>query len=225
VALFVREAIAGRVKTRLAAAIGPSAAAEIYAAMQRDSIELVRALVGEAGVLVYDGAPPTQCPGRWTLLAQEGADLGERLRHASRELQRRQKFPVLFLGSDSPDLPRRHLRSAMRALRTHDVALGATPDGGVWCIGLRRACAELLSEIPWSSPDTGAALRNRVQEHELKLAELDPWQDVDELGDLVALAARIAADPETAPHTARWLREHDGPWRRRAQPGRLGDFA
>ena len=225
VAILVREARPGHVKTRLAATIGAAPAASLYVSMLADTLACVAPLAGDAGILLCDGVAPTAQPPNFRCWPQRGHDLGERLRNATLELSEAGCMPLLFLGSDSPDLPADSIRAAMAALSSHELVLGATQDGGVWCIGQRRACGELFVDVPWSSPSTGAALRNRARTLGLKLAELAPWQDVDELNDLLALAQRIDADPSSAPHTRRWLLDHRGPWQNGPMKGLPGETA
>lgn len=215
-AVFLKQPWPGHVKTRLASSIGASGAAALYRAFACDT--LVRALSIPAASLrlVHDGPAPR----RWLPAGlshrlegcaqrpQPDGDLGTRLARAFDEAHREGLGPLLVLGSDSPDLPAAHIRGALAALDDADLVLGAVPDGGVWCIGLRRPVPGFFDGVPWSSPGTGEALRNRGAQLGLKLAEPPPWFDVDVAADLRALRERLAKDPAAAPWTARWLAQH-----------------
>lgn len=216
VAVFLKQPWPGHVKTRLASSIGASAAAALYRAFACDTLGTVLEL-GAAGVrLVHDGPAPR----RWLPAGlshrlegcaqrpQPDGNLGARLAHAFGEAAREGIGPLLVLGSDSPDLPRGHIERALAALGHADLVLGAVPDGGVWCIGLRRDVPGFFDGIPWSSPGTGEALRNRGEQLGLKLVEPPAWFDVDVAADLRALRERLAPAPAAAPWTARWLAQH-----------------
>lgn len=206
--LFVKEPTPGRVKTRLAPALGAAGAAELYRAFVVDTLTL--ALNSPAGHcrIFHAGAPPSlwiddEWPSnRVTEAAQSGADLGARLDDAFRL----GPTPMLILGSDSPDLPPAHLRSALQALADGaEVVLGDAGDGGVWCIGLDRHRPGFFGSIPWSTPQTGDALRNRADQTGLKRVEVAPWYDCDLPEDLRALAARLRQQATGANMTRHWL--------------------
>jgi len=217
IAIFVKRPVAGQVKTRLARSIGDRSAASLYTAMLHDTVTAATKSGVPSGLLVHEGADPQQwlppLPAGWGLLPQVPGELGERLAAAVRAASNCSMLPVLLLGSDSPDLPQRLLREALEALSSHDLVLGPTADGGVWCIGLRAEQPGLFIDIPWSQPGTGAALRNRAEALGLKFADLTPWRDVDVWEDLLDLAGRLARAGGGAERTRAWLERHDGPWR------------
>jgi glycosyltransferase A (GT-A) superfamily protein (DUF2064 family) len=102
---------------------------------------------------------------------------------------------VLVVGSDLPKLGVDHLRSAERALDAADVALGPAADGGYWLVAQKRPGVDLFSGIPWSSPDTLAATRRRLEALGATWVELDRLNDLDTEADLRA----ALADPGLAP--------------------------
>jgi rSAM/selenodomain-associated transferase 1 len=204
--IFVKEPRPGRVKTRLARSIGEARAAALYRAFVQDTLTLASNAGARHRRIFHDGAPPGDWAGGaatgFTPRPQVAGDLGRRLDEAFRD----GPCPLLILGSDSPDLPRAHLLSALRALDDGaQLVLGATHDGGVWCIGLDRRCPALLADIPWSSTDTGDALRNRADALGLNRVEVAPWYDCDLEADLQALVARLHGEPAAATMTRRLL--------------------
>ncbi|RKZ13136.1 hypothetical protein DRQ53_00565 [bacterium] len=206
--LFVKEALPGMVKTRLARSIGDTQAAALYKAFVVDSLTL--ALNSAAGHcrIFHAGAAPSGWAGldwptqRMSEVPQSDGDLGMRLDGAFQT----GPCPMLILGSDSPDLPATYLHSALQALAEGaEVVLGAAGDGGVWCIGLDRHHPGFFDALPWSSPDTGDALRNRADSSGLKRAEVHAWYDCDLQEDLDALITRLRREPDGATMTRRWL--------------------
>lgn len=204
--IFVKEPLAGQAKTRLARAIGNAAAARLYEAFVADTLTLASNVGARHCRIFHDGAPPSGWLDggvdgfdEWP---QSAGDLGQRLDRAFQD----GPCPLLMLGSDSPDLPRTHLRSALDALAAGaELVLGATSDGGVWCIGLDRPHPSLWTGIPWSSPATGDALRNRGDALGLNRVEVAPWYDCDLQEDLDALVRRLHDRPDAATMTRRLL--------------------
>lgn len=208
VGIFVKEARAGHAKTRLIPRLGAAGAASLYTAFLGDTVTLARES-GAGVVLFHDGpAPGPELPAGVAAVPQGPGDLGDRLETATGAAERDGRFPLLFLGSDSPDLPASLLGDALEALTRYDVVLGPATDGGVWCIGLQRAHPGFFADLPWSSRETGAALRNRALQLGLNPAALAPWSDVDDPADLDALIQRLTREGTTAPRTLAWLREH-----------------
>jgi glycosyltransferase A (GT-A) superfamily protein (DUF2064 family) len=124
---------------------------------------------------------------------------------------------ALAVSGDNPTLPKSLIHDAVVALRTCDAVLGPTPDGGYYLVGFRRAALALrhrervLRSI-FSRHLGGADAREStlyaMADAGLSVATLDPWPDVDNLGDLRRLAAELVASPEAAPATSAWLTRH-----------------
>jgi rSAM/selenodomain-associated transferase 1 len=212
VGIFVKEPRPGAVKTRLARSIGETAATELYRAFVADTLTLALNSPARHCRIFHAGIPltrwlddpwPASAASRFSELAQSEGDLGRRLDRAFEA----GPTPMLILGSDSPDLPAAHIRSALNALGDGaSVVLGPVEDGGVWCIGLDGPRPDLFRSIPWSSPATGDALRNRADELGLNPVEVVPWYDCDLQEDLDALVARLRRHADGATMTRRCLR-------------------
>lgn len=196
---------AGRVKTRLAKAIGPERAAELYRAFLLDTFALVDAALPEVSfarvfACALDPNEPLSfasqlAPPGWRVAEQRGADLGERI-EAARAITRADQ--VVILGSDSPGTPRARIVSAFEALdRGADAVFGPTEDGGYYLIALPGPRPALLRNIPWSTPEVMEATRRAGAQAKLQLAELPLGWDIDEAEDL----ARILTSGEPMVHT------------------------
>lgn len=185
--LFLKEPRPGRVKTRLGAGIGMTAAAwwfrhqamRVIRRLGRDPRwRMVLAVTPDAEGLtsrVWPAGPP-----RWP---QGRGDLGARM---ARALGAMPPGPVLIVGADIPDLGAAHVAACFRLLGRHEAVLGPAPDGGYWAVGLRRGGravpAALFRGVRWS---TGHALTDTLA----SLAPLDVGfgpvrADVDGAGDL-----------------------------------------
>ncbi len=200
--MFARVPLPGACKTRLAAAVGPNAAAEVARAL------LVRTLGlggGRDCQLHFD--PPaelagavTLAPSGWSVEPQCEGDLGARMAAALEEAFRRGYERVALIGSDTVGLEQSILDRAFRLLRHHDVALGPAADGGYYLVGLRAPPRPGLFEaIPWSTPSVLDQTLARCRTLGLSVELLERLADVDEVGDLRALAeelSRSGRDPE-----------------------------
>lgn len=201
--VFAKLPTPGQVKTRLATAIGPDAAATVYEAMLRDVVRRLQA-VRARRVLVYTpasgGAFFAAIGGRrFELAPQMGRDLGDRMTAFFDVEFARGSRSVVIVGSDSPDLPIEHIERAFAALDRHDVVVGPCDDGGFYLIGLAQPVRGLFDGVAWSRRDTLA--QTLVQSHRLGLRThtIDSWYDVDAIEDLhrlrdAVLRESLAAD-------------------------------
>ena len=206
--VMAKAPIPGTVKTRLA--LPPQNAADLQAALITDTVEKAQTLAPTT----VAGAPPDRLdlirpllPGTVNLLPQAPGDLGDRMLAAARTLFAASPDPVLILGTDAPTLPAEAIESAAAALDLHDISIIRSFDGGYVLLGLRRPVGAVFRGVDWS---TGAVFRQTLRgadEAGLSVHEGAPWYDVDEPGDLARLREELAAHPERAPRTARFLGE------------------
>jgi rSAM/selenodomain-associated transferase 1 len=215
VAILTRRPEPGVSKTRLAAAIGNEAAADLARAMLLDVAEVVRAAELWHPVLAVEPPEATSeladLTGIADTRAQLAGDIGVRMLSVALELEREGYGPLLLVGSDLPLLSAGLIHHALRALRRADVVCSPAVDGGYSLLGMRRAYPAVLdtSEIEWSGP--------RVLEDSLRLAEaaglshgtIAPLDDIDTIEDLDALRTELQRrklDGQALPrHTAEAL--------------------
>ncbi len=161
-------------------------------------------------------------------MRQRGADPLERLENVFRRLLSGHAG-VVVIGTDSPTLPPRLLREAIRELRVSDAVLGPCPDGGYYLIGLRRprhgALGGIFRGVRWGSAfafrDT---LRNFLRRN-FSCSVLEAWADVDRAQDVRRLRSELArsgAARRLAPATWRFLKGRPGGLepRPRQRPGK-----
>jgi rSAM/selenodomain-associated transferase 1 len=187
--VFAKPPVPGLAKTRLAAVVGPVAAAELARAFLRDTWTAVRALDRDPVLLTTD---PAADHGIEAERRDQGTgDLGARLERALRAALRDHDAAVA-LGGDSPGIPAGHYRELLTAIGRTDAVLGPTDDGGFWTIGLRRCPERLLADLPWSAPDTFVRARDRLAD--LRPAVISGWWDVDVAEDLERLRRDVPRD-------------------------------
>jgi hypothetical protein len=88
-----------------------------------------------------------------------------------------------------------------------EAVIGPSEDGGFYALGLRRACP--LVPVRWSTVHARADTEAALARAGIRCAQLDPWFDVDDAGDLARLVAGIHDGSIDAPHTARILARAD----------------
>lgn len=195
---------AGRTKTRLAAHIGASAAAELSACFLRDvaaAIEAVPVELGRKGYGVYAPAGTEAqlrelLPAAFGLMLQAGDDLGKALLGATRDLLAAGHDSVLLVNGDSPTLPPAFLARAIVMLRQPGdrMVLGPAADGGYYLIGLKQPHAHLFADIAWGTATVAQSTRQRAAKIGLAVADLPDWYDVDDAETLDWLRAELAGD-------------------------------
>ena len=188
----------GRVKTRLAAAIGAEPAAELYRGWigqvlgrlqpLRDSISIVGAIDGEgpAAFAEWNGL----VDGWWQ---QPAGDLGARLDAGFRYALAEDR-PVLAIGTDCLEIESGAIGEALSFLRDRDVVFGPTGDGGYYLVGTARHLDGLFDRIRWSSPDTLRDHFLRCREHGWRAEVLRVQDDIDTWEDWLAYCRRTGIE-------------------------------
>jgi rSAM/selenodomain-associated transferase 1 len=191
----------GKVKTRLAPALGFEGSAAINICFLQDTtrnIAEVSGSGGAAGLICYTPVGDEMAfdgllPGGFELIAQRGDTFGERLLAAAEDILSCGFGAVCLIDSDSPTLPAEALRQAVDELaRPGDrVVLGGSDDGGYYLIGLNQAHAAPFERITWSTESVYAETVERCAEAGLELIELPLWYDVDDAATLAVLEAEL----------------------------------
>lgn len=217
VVLVVAKApVPGQAKTRLAASVGDTAAADIAAAALLDTLDAVAAAPVAARVVALTGELSAASSGAeitagladFTVVPQRGADFAERLANAHIDAAAASGgLPVLQIGMDTPQVTDELIGDCARELLAADAVLGLARDGGWWLLGVTEgAMADCLRTIPMSRSDTGAvtlaALENTGNHVSLvpTLADVDTIGDVDEVRRVCAPGSRFVRATRDVSH-------------------------
>ena len=197
--IFAREPLPGRVKSRLAADVGDSAAAELYEAMLLDVLEISRGLTGIESVVFWDCAAESLplladrfgCRSR----KQADGDLGQRMQAAFEEMFAAGFASCCIIGSDAPDLPSAWIERAFGMLATeqNQIIFGPSADGGYYLLGLKQILPRLFRDIAWSTPAVLQQSLAAAQSAGAATALLPVWHDIDTLQDLNSFLMRSGA--------------------------------
>ncbi|MFJ4282350.1 DUF2064 domain-containing protein [Streptomyces massasporeus] len=180
--VIAKEPRPGRVKTRLTPPFTPGQAAELAEAALADTLHALAATPATRRVLVLDGAPGPWLPPGFDVVAQCAGGLDERLAHAFAGCA----GPALLVGMDTPQVTPELLTVDFADC---DAWFGPAEDGGFWALGLACPDPALLRGVPMSTPETGAAQRERLIAAGLRVRDLPTLRDVDTAPDAHAVAA------------------------------------
>jgi uncharacterized protein len=187
--IFVRNPELGKVKTRLAAAIGEEKALEVYRLLLARTREVTRPLAADKTVFFSDYLEPDGDWEResyqWQL--QQGRDLGERMAQAFAAGFRQGYRRIGIIGSDCYELTGDILRHAFRLLEDKDLVVGPATDGGYYFLGMNRWWPDLFENKTWSSPTVLQDTLADAARLGLETARLPELSDVDEEKDLVTI--------------------------------------
>ena len=198
----------GAVKSRLHAALTADRATELYRCFLLDRLDAVAELDGVTPIVAFTPDEAEQvmrelAPARLQLVAQRGADLGERLSALLTGLLERGHVGAIAIDSDSPTLPMEYVAEAAHALADGrcDLVLGPCEDGGYYLVGLKSSQPSLFEGIPWSTDAVFAMTLDKARVRGLAVHVLPRWFDVDTEADLQRLYADMTARNDGPRHT------------------------
>lgn len=197
--VVAKQPAAGQTKTRLCPPLTGETAAALYECFLRDTLDIMRMTPAVKRCIVYlpEGAADyfRKLAPDFTLMRQEGADLGERLDNLLTAALAQGAAAAVVMDSDSPTLPAAYLREAFTRLQEGaDVVLGPCDDGGYYLIGLTRPQPRLLRDVPMSTPTVLRDTLAIAEELGVRVALLPTWYDVDTVVELQRLRQELA-DP------------------------------
>lgn len=193
IVVFAKAPIPGFAKTRLAARLGPEAAAALHARMVERTVE--QACAVEAATVELACTPTIDHPlfvrlaQRWpvTRTPQGEGDLGVRM-HGAIAAALSGAPRAIVIGTDCPGLDAAYLREASAALRAgHDVVLGPAEDGGYVLVGATVVAPGMFQHVAWSTPTVLADTRLALRACKLSWFELSWRWDVDRPDDFERL--------------------------------------
>lgn len=186
---MVKAPVAGRVKTRLGRDIGMTNAAWWY---RHQTARLLRRLRDPRWHIVFavSKAPNQPDPPIWPKelqrIDQGTGDLGQRMK---RLLSRFKMAPAVIIGSDIPQIEKRHIAEAFKRLSKNQFVFGPSTDGGFWLVGAPRSASlpnSIFTNCRWSTEyalmDAKRSLSDRTSEDVATLSDVDDVNDLLEFG-------------------------------------------
>lgn len=183
--VFAKAPVMGRVKTRIAATLGPECALAIHRrlcesvmnmAMQIPDVITEVWTTESEGVLYFEGKG-AECQ------LQQGQTLGARMDFALRHGLARNRR-VVIIGADAPSIDRDYISQAFQALVDVPVVIGPATDGGYVLIGATTPVPFLLQDMPWGTADVMAITLERLLASGTGFQVLSERWDIDTKEDL-----------------------------------------
>ena len=190
----------GRVKTRLATAIGSEAAAELHKLFVENLTQTLSNTVTRRVAVVSPADAEVRFAAcinsNWSTTIQSDGDLGNRIQSWFRDtLSQESTDAAILIGADCPILDNKIIQTAVARLVRHGLVLGPAIDGGYYLIGLRspwmKALEHLFTDVPWSTDQVFKETLLRAASIGLSVATLDRQEDVDTIAELQRLRKSI----------------------------------
>ncbi len=193
-----------RCKSRLSKDIGPLSAANIQRKLINHTFKVVQDFNQDNQIeirLAISGIANKQAKRLGNQLGikhvydQGKGNLGLRMRRQLLQLQnsKEKKYncnqPVLFIGSDLPSLCKLDLITAIEELKTQDLILGPSQDGGYWIIGFKsKLITPVLiwpfCDIPWGTDQVLSKTINQAHKAGIRPCLIRVQNDIDRIQDL-----------------------------------------
>lgn len=181
--IFTRDAVLGKVKTRLAKEIGDETTLKIYKKLLQHTKE-VSIDIQAAKFIFYTDTINTN--DLWTApyikKEQHGSDLGLRMYNAIQEILNLGYKKVVLIGSDNMEITQTIIAKAFEKLASNNYVLGPALDGGYYLIGCTTNNKKLFLNKNWSTSTVLEDTLNDLKNVPYYL--LKTLNDIDTIHDL-----------------------------------------
>ncbi|MFY0683429.1 MAG: TIGR04282 family arsenosugar biosynthesis glycosyltransferase [Balneola sp.] len=183
--VFVKNVVPGKVKTRLAKTLGNKEALKVYVELLDITKQAVLQLPVNKEVWYAWNVEQDDLwdENEFNKRVQIEGDLGEKMSNAFKTSFEEGMEKVILIGSDCPTLTGAIMEEAFNKLNENDVVFGPSKDGGYYLIGMSSYCPEVLTDIAWSTEEVMEQTEQRAKDHNLRLAKLEPLNDIDNESD------------------------------------------
>ena len=196
----------GHCKTRLSKDIGKKNALLIQIMMLQHTISVAKSLFEKnildislaiSGIGLNSSKRWSQQLGLKDFYLQGKGSLGERMRRQILKHQRHSflnKYrPLIFIGTDLPNLCHLELIETISRLKSSEVVIGPSSDGGYWLIAfsstiLSNNLFHPFIDIKWSTSNVLQKTIDNLNKINLKIDYLNNKIDVDNIHDLVKVS-------------------------------------
>jgi uncharacterized protein len=177
VAVFLRNPVLGKVKTRLANQVGEQQALIIYHQLLDIAFATLQKIEEDVILFLTDHTEDFIDQPYEKLLQSDG-DLGAKMLSAFENLTKGY-VSVVLIGSDCPYLTPSLIKEAFEKLDKSDLVLGPSLDGGYYLIGMNTPHPTIFDNIEWSTETVFTQTIERITKADLTYALLETLGDID----------------------------------------------
>lgn len=183
--IFQKNAILGKVKTRISVDVGDISAMEIYLELVRHTHQVCQEVDVPKFLFFSDFIPDdtSEFGQEYAFEVQEGNDLGSRMENAFERIFSKGYEEIIILGTDCGELESRILADAFDLLEVNEVVIGPARDGGYYLLGLKQLNNDLFVDIPWSSEKVLFLTMEKLENQSRSYGILEILSDVDRIED------------------------------------------
>ena len=182
--IFVRNPVLGKVKTRIAAAIGDKNALAVYKHLLQHTKDITGGLPVSRFVFYADEITTNDLWNGYEKCLQTGTDLGKRISNAFEWLFEKGFSKIVIIGSDCLELDEKMISDAFLKLNESEIVIGPATDGGYYLLGMQSPFKNLFENIIWSSGNVFTETLKQIQQKKLIVHLLPTLNDVDEAKDI-----------------------------------------
>lgn len=186
--IFIKNPEPGKVKTRLAAAIGNQRALQIYLKLLAQTLDAAQGVKTNKQVWYssFVDADDFILKQDFEKKLQQGKNLGERMLNAFVVGFEEGYKNIVIIGSDCPDVTSDILEQAFDELNKHDMVIGPSADGGYYLLGMKKMYKEIFADIDWSTEYVLDQTKEKGESMSLRISFLPELNDIDTIEDLKA---------------------------------------
>jgi len=184
--IFIKNPEPGKVKTRLAATVGPEKAYQIYLKLLSLTIDTAMEVDADRQVWYssYIDSEDSISETDFKKRKQVGKNLGARMLHAFKSGFKEGYDNIVIIGSDCPDVNPVLFEQAFNELSEYDLVIGPSADGGYYLLGMNKLQPELFRDIDWSTERVLKQTLEKAKSISLSVASLPELNDIDTIEDL-----------------------------------------
>ena len=211
--VFTRVPLPGQTKTRLMPVYTKEECVALHMAFLKDVLRECRRT--DADIFLYytpegeEKALRALLNYEGIMYPQKGNDLGEKMFNAFKEVLGKGYGSALLIGSDLPELGRKHLEEAFKKLESADVVLGPTVDGGYYLIGMKQPLWEAFKKQAYGEGSVFSNTLRAVRDSGHTTDHVEEISDVDTPEDLLCFREKMTEDSRLKESfTGQYLTDH-----------------
>lgn len=182
--IFANAPEKGRVKSRIAADLGPDVALTAYRTLAEHAVAEASHVEWCRKTIAYAPNGTGDAMRSWfgdlfDYRAQGDGDLGRRMLAALERAFADGADRVILIGVDCPGVTESVISEAFARLEQAEVVIGPSFDGGYYLIGMKKPQKVLFTDMPFGSPDTLQRTLTAARRAGIRVSLLEWKRDVN----------------------------------------------